>query len=63
LGWCADVCLPGWRHDGDVGSPRANDVVCGHEGWALTWEAEGGFKMLSAELVGFCFCFKNYFFV
>jgi hypothetical protein len=41
IGWCADVCLPSWRHDGDVGSPRANDVVCGHKEWAFTWEAEG----------------------
>eukprot|EP00962_Isochrysis_galbana_P048182 scaffold19988_cov126-Isochrysis_galbana.AAC.5 len=41
IGWCADVCLPSWRHDGDVGSPRANDVVCGQNKKKLRARVEG----------------------
>src|SRR6056297_1509877 len=36
--------LLGLGQHGGEGAPRAVDVVCGHNEWALTWEAEGGVK-------------------
>eukprot|EP00962_Isochrysis_galbana_P001275 scaffold322_cov109-Isochrysis_galbana.AAC.8 len=57
FGWCADVCLPGWRHDGDVGSPHVPMMLfVATKGGPSPGKPRVDPEFCLQELVRFCFC-------